>query len=107
MCVLIFLLLIDMLVIWFLLNAFSEHNWDDDKLRVFLITLAIVAGGGLATNYLADYLGFFSLGVYVIIGGALLKGLADLTWPSAFKAMGIFLSYKIVMWFVLLFLFTE
>ena len=89
-------LIIDMLVIWFLLNGFSDRNWDDSKLQVFLITLAIAIGGWAIDTYLGLYLGFFSIGAYVVLGGVVLKVLADLTWSNAFKAMGIFLSYKIV-----------
>jgi|GEM_PF-6275773 len=89
-------LLVDMLVIWFLLNYFSEHDWDDRKFQVFMITLGIVVCGNLAGAFLAPYIGFFVLGVYVLIGGLLLRIATDLNWKKSFKAMGIFLTYKII-----------
>jgi len=50
-------ILIDMAILWFLLNIFSDENWDDEKLKVFGIALAISIFGGVAARYLAIYVG--------------------------------------------------
>ncbi|WP_437226337.1 hypothetical protein SH661x_004532 [Planctomicrobium sp. SH661] len=99
-------LLMDMIVIWFLLNFFSDENWDDRKGMLFVITLVIALCGGAILTFLGPYLGFFSLGVYVLAGGVLLKFLADLDWQRAFQAMSAFLVYKVILIVLLLLVFA-
>lgn len=93
-------------VLWFLLNMFSEENWDDEKLKVFGIVLAISIFGGVAAHYAADYVDPFSaLGVYMLVGTVCLWALASLKFKMAAAAMAIFTGYKIVVALVFLYVF--
>ena len=122
MCILGSVLLVDIFVVWFLLNAFSGDNWDDDKGKVLLITLVFAGGGGVLKEYVtphleqmpalaegpwADDLALWSLGASMLVGGALLKVLGGVSWRGAFKAMSAILIYKIVSAMVLVRLLAE
>jgi hypothetical protein len=62
-------ILADMAAIWFLLNIFTEENWDDKKLTILGIVLAISVLGGLATRQAVPYVGVFPAhGAYFVIG---------------------------------------
>lgn len=88
-------ILFDTLVLWFLLNIFSQENWDDQKLKVFGIAIAISLLGGVAAAFSMPFVGAFpSMGVYLIIGTICLWGLASLEFKKAAAAMGIFTAYK-------------
>ena len=99
-------LVLDMLVLWFLLNFFSDTNWDDEKFKVFAIAFAIaLLGSGavvLVVMLVATTLGVWptlclGLAAYYVVGWFLLWILADLEKAKAAAAMGIFLGYKIIM----------
>ena len=101
-------ILIDMAVVWFLLNIFSDESWDDQKLKVFGIVIAISILGGFAANASAPYVGIFpSLAAYFLVGTLCLWGLASLELKKALAAMGIFLGIKLVFVTVVLFLFSR
>lgn len=89
-------ILLDMIVIWFLLNFFSEENWDDQKGRLFFITIVITIFGGVAVFFLTPQIGLLSLALYLIIGAVVLNLLGGLNWTKAFQTMGVFLVYKIL-----------
>lgn len=101
------ILLIDTVVLWFLLNLFSEEDWDDQKLKIFGIVFSISLLGGLAANYSVQYVGpFGALGAYFLIALLCLWTLAGLPIKKALSATGIFLAYKFVMVLALVFLFA-
>ena len=90
-------LIVDMGVLWLLLNIFSEENWDDEKLKVFLIVIAIGILGGLAAGFVATKVDpWTGLGAYFLVGTACLWGLASLEFRKALAAMGIFMAYKFI-----------
>lgn len=100
-------LLIDMGVLWFLLNMFSDESWDDQKLKVFGIAAAISVLGGLAAGYAAGYVGpFVAIGVYFLIGTVCLWGLASLSFKKSLAAMGVFFGYKVALVLAIVFLFA-
>lgn len=92
-------LLIDTALLWFLLNVFSDQNWDDEKLRVFGIAVAIAFLGVLST-YAASQIGladpFSALGVYFLVGAGCMKYLASISFGQAAKAMAVFIGIKLV-----------
>ncbi len=101
-------LLIDMGVLWLLLNIFSDENWDDQKLKIFGIALAISILGGLAAHAAVDYVGAFpALGAYFLIGTICLWAFASLHIKKASAAMGIFTAFKVVVSIAFLFLFPR
>ncbi|MFO0977660.1 MAG: hypothetical protein U0996_14760 [Planctomycetaceae bacterium] len=90
-------LLIDMGVIWFLLNVFSDESWDDQKLKIFGIVLAISLLGGFSASASMPYVGpFGGLGVYFLVGTLCLWGLASLELKKSLAAMGILLAVKLI-----------
>lgn len=98
---------IDMGVLWLLLNIFSEENWDDEKLKVFLIVIAIAVLGGVAAAFVAVYIDPLSaIGAYFLVGTVCLWGLASLEFQKAMIAMAIFTAYKFVMTLALNYLFS-
>ncbi|MGB4737017.1 MAG: hypothetical protein WBH50_02465 [Fuerstiella sp.] len=101
-------LLIDMVIVWFLLNIFSEENWDDQKLKVFGIVVAISLLGGFSARVSAPYIGAFpALAAYFLVGTLCLWGLASLELKKALAAMGIFTGIKVVILAIVLFTFTR
>lgn len=101
-------LLVDMGVLWFLLNIFSKENWDDQKLKIFGIALAISLLGGLASYALVEYVGAFpALGAYFLVGTLCLWGLASLQFKKAAAAMGVFLAFKLIVAIGLLLMFSS
>lgn len=99
-------LLLDTVLLWFLLNIFSDENWDDQKLKVFGIAIAIALLGGIAAFGSAIYVGvYLAIVAYCAIGIVCLWGLASLPIHKAAAAMGIFLVIKmaIVLGFSLMF----
>ena len=97
-------ILVDMAVLWFLLNFVSGESWDDRKGKVLSITVIIALAGAGIGRFLAP---IYTLGVYVLVAGLLLKFLAELSWQKAFQIMGAFLVYKIVVVFVLVFIVSS
>ena len=98
-------ILVDMGVLWLLLNIFSDENRDDQKLKIFGIVIAISILGGLAARSSMEYVGGYpSLGAYFLIGTVCLWGLASLPFKKAAAAMGIFTVFKVAAAFLLLFL---
>jgi hypothetical protein len=98
-------LLVDMGILWLLLNMFSEQNWDDQKLKVFGIAIAIAILGGLAAGASVVYVGAFpAIGAYFLVGTICLWGLASLQIQKAAAAMGIFTVFKFGVAFAWLFL---
>ncbi|MDB5345480.1 MAG: hypothetical protein JWP89_3857 [Schlesneria sp.] len=90
------ILFLDMLALWLLLNIFSDESWDDQKLKLFGIVLAISILGGIAAAVAIQYVGAFpAFGAYFFVGTLCLWGLANLQFKKALAAMGIFLVYKI------------
>ncbi|MBL8810884.1 MAG: hypothetical protein JNM43_11960 [Planctomycetaceae bacterium] len=91
------LLLIDMGIIWFLLNVFSDESWDDQKFKIFGIVLAISLLGGFSAKASIPYVGpFGGLGVYFVVGTLCLWGLASLELKKALAAMGILIVVKLI-----------
>ena len=97
-----------MVVLWGLLNIFSDMNWDDEKLKVFGIALAISLLGGLAITGIAAVVPasfdtivtlLLALGAYFVIGWGLLMVLAGLTLGRGAAAMGIFVAIKFAVTF--------
>ena len=101
-------ILVDMGLLWLLLNIFSDDDWDDEKLKVFGIALAISIFGGLAAGYSMNYLDPLSaLGAYFLVGVACLWALASLEIRKAALAMGIFTVFKVVVALVFTFLLSD
>jgi hypothetical protein len=101
-------LLIDVVVMWFLLNIFSDENWDDQKLKIFGIVIAISLLGGFAASSSQPYVGpFASLGVYFLVGTICLWGLASLEFKKALAAMGILIAVKFVYLLVVAMMFAS
>ncbi len=98
-------LLIDTAVLWFLLNLFSEENWDEQKLKIFGIVFSISLLGGLAARYSVEYVGPFGiLGVYFLVALLCLWTLAGLPIKKALGATGIFVGYKLIVALIFIFL---
>lgn len=101
-------LVIDMVIVWFLLNIFSDENWDDQKLKVFGIVIAISLLGGFAADQSAPYVGVFpAVAAYFIAGTLCLWGLASLELKKALAAMGVFTAVKVVLVAAVLFFFSR
>lgn len=101
------MIIVDMVILWLLLNIFSDHNWDDEKLKIFGIVLAISILGGVAANVAASYVDpFTSLGVYFFVGTVCLWGLASLTFGKSAAAMGVFTGYKLALGLIIMLAFS-
>ena len=87
---------LDMVVLWFLLNMFSEESWDDQKLKIFGIALAISILGGVAASFAVEYVGTIpAIGAYFLVGTLCLWGLANLSFQRSLAAMGVFFGLKV------------
>lgn len=90
------MLLLDFIVLWMLLNIFSDDDWNDELLKIFLIVLGITLLGGLGARALADSVGLLAMGVYVAVGIGILWTVASLPVKQAAIVMAIFLVYRVV-----------
>lgn len=100
------LILLDMFVLWLLLNIFSDENWEDEKFKILMMVLAISVLGGLAVNALVESIGLSALAVYFGLGFLVFWAIGNLPYPKAAIAMGIFLAYKVVQTLLLVAVFA-
>lgn len=90
-------ILLDTAALWLLLNFLTDENWDDEKLKVFLMALSISVVGVFASVAVVEYLGVFAVGVYFAIGVFVLWVVGDIGLRRGSIIMLAFTAYKIVM----------
>jgi hypothetical protein len=93
----IIMILIDMFLLWFILNQFAGISWDERKTRLLALAVSIAIMGGIIARMLAGSTasGLLAAGGYFAAGTFCVWSLANLDWPRSAKLMAIFLCVKI------------
>ena len=95
-------IVVDMFLLWFIMDRFAGVSWEDRKDRLLGLAVCISLTGTMAVAVLVRSTSepFLGLAGYFAAGTCCLWALAKFDWPNAAKVMGIFMVAKIAVSFL-------